>query len=203
VFRATGRRGLWQAMAKRGGPERFAEEYGLPYSRNDRAIGEAETRERRRAALRGSDLPCWPPRRWLIERGGWEPVAAIDRSGGAERWAEALGVPLRQLRGQRWTPELMAAAVEPLLEGRSAWPSRLQFERAGLGGLWFAIHHGEGHVPMAARCGLALRRPDLQGRRRHAAKGRRTFGGRSASRAGPRRRSRDRSWRLRLRARRR
>ena len=38
VFRATGRRGLWQAMARRGGPERFAEEYGLPYKRNDRAI---------------------------------------------------------------------------------------------------------------------------------------------------------------------
>jgi hypothetical protein len=32
VFRATGRRGLWQAIAKRGGPERFAEEYGLPYT---------------------------------------------------------------------------------------------------------------------------------------------------------------------------
>jgi hypothetical protein len=32
VFRASGRRGLWQAMAKRGGPEGFVEEYGLPYT---------------------------------------------------------------------------------------------------------------------------------------------------------------------------
>jgi hypothetical protein len=30
VFRATGRRGLWQAIAKRGGPERLAQDYGLP-----------------------------------------------------------------------------------------------------------------------------------------------------------------------------
>jgi hypothetical protein len=75
------------------------------------------------------------------------------------------------VRGQRWTPETNAAAVEPLLEGRLAWPSRLQFERAGLSGLWFAIHHGEGHASMAARYGLALKRPDLQSRRGAALSG--------------------------------
>jgi hypothetical protein len=165
VFRATGRRGLWQAMAGHGGPERFAEEYGLAYTRNDRGISDAEIRARLRAALRGSDLRCWPSRRWLAERAGREVVAAIDRSGGPERWADDLGLPLRHLRGQRWTPDLIAAAVEPLLEERSAWPSRLQFERAGLSGLWFAIHHSAGHAAMAARRGRALKRPDLQSRR--------------------------------------
>jgi hypothetical protein len=165
VFRASGRRGLWQAMAKRGGPERFAEDYGLPYMRNDRGVSDAEIREQLRAVLRGSDLPCWPSRRWLTERAGGELVAAIDRSGGSRRWADELGIPLRHLRGQRWTPDMVAAAVEPLLDGRSTWPSRLVFERRGLSGLSFAIHHGEGHAAMAARDRLALKRPDLRSRR--------------------------------------
>jgi hypothetical protein len=43
-------------MAKRGGPERFAEEYGPPYTRNDRSVSDAQIRERLRAAFRGSDL---------------------------------------------------------------------------------------------------------------------------------------------------
>ena len=165
VFRSSGRRGLWQAIAERGGPERFAEEYGLPYTRNDRGLSEAEIRARLRATLRGSDVSCWPSRRWLIERGGQELSAAIDRSGGARRWAEALGLPLRHLPGQRWTPELIAAALEPLLAGRWTWPSRLEFERAGLSGLWFAIHNGEGHGALVARFGLPRKRPDLQSRR--------------------------------------
>jgi hypothetical protein len=124
-------------------------------------MSDAEIRARLRATLRGSDLPCWPSREWLTKRGGQELVATIDRRGGPRRWADELGIPLRHLRGQRWTPATIAAAVEPLLEGRSAWPSRLVFERAGLSGLWSAIHHGEGHAAMPARHGLGFRRPDL------------------------------------------
>src|SRR4051794_22910630 len=67
VFRASGRRGLWQAIAKCGGPERFAEEYGLSYTRKARAIPDAEIRARLRAALRGSELPCWPPARSAMD----------------------------------------------------------------------------------------------------------------------------------------
>jgi hypothetical protein len=175
VFRASGRRGLWQAIAKRGGPERFAEEYGLPYKRNDRAISDTEIRARLRAALRGSDFPCWPSRQWLSERAGPELVAAIDRSGGPRRWADELSIPFRHLRGQRWTSDTAAAAIEPLLAGRSTWPSRLQFERAGLSGLWFAIHHAEGHAAMAARYGLTLTRPDLSRARASASANVRTM----------------------------
>jgi hypothetical protein len=134
VFRASGRRGLWQAMAKRGGPERFAAEYGLPYRRKARAIGDAEIRARLRTAMRGSDLPCWPSRQWLTERAGRELVTAIDRSGGAPRWAHELGIPFRHLRGHRWTPDTIAAALEPLLAGRSTWPSRLRSSKRGSAG---------------------------------------------------------------------
>jgi hypothetical protein len=99
-------------------------------------------------------------------------VAAIRAVGVRGAVRRKLGIPFRHLRGQPRTPELIAAAVEPPLDERKAWPSRLQFERAGLSGLWFAIHHGEGHTAMAACYGLALRRPDLQ-RQREVSEGNR------------------------------
>ncbi len=140
VFRAGGRRGLWQAMAKHGGPERFAAEACAMTGRS----ATPKSRERLRAVLRGSDRSCWPSRRWLGERGGWDLVAALDRSGGPQRWADELGIPLRHpARPSAGRPILIAAAVEPLHYGRTAWPSRL-------------------HAAMAARYGLALKRPDLQ-----------------------------------------
>ncbi len=55
-FRSTGRRGLWNAIVQRGGPARFAEEYGLPYKPYAWGITETEVRMRLRAALRGSNL---------------------------------------------------------------------------------------------------------------------------------------------------
>ncbi len=65
VFRASGRRELWEAIVARGGPARFAADYGLPYAPNARGLGDVEIRARLRAALRGSDLAAWPSRRWL------------------------------------------------------------------------------------------------------------------------------------------
>jgi hypothetical protein len=76
TFRASGRRDLWQAMAKRGGPERFAEEYGPPYRRNDRAVGDAESRTRLRAALPGSDLALTE----VADRAGRPRSGRRDRS---------------------------------------------------------------------------------------------------------------------------
>src|SRR3954452_7636520 len=153
-------------MAQRGGPERFAEASAPPYKRNDRAISDTDRRAPLRAALRGSDLPCWPSRQWLSERAGPELVAAIDRSGGPRRWADDLSMPFRHRRGQRWASDTAAAAVEPLLAGGCRWPRRLQFERAGVSGLWFAVHHPAGHAAMAARYGFTLTRPDLSRARR-------------------------------------
>jgi hypothetical protein len=176
-FRATGRRGLWQAIARRGGPERFAADYGLPYARNARGLSDAQIRARLCAVLRGSDLEMWPSQHWLRSRGGPQLVAAFDRAGGPARWATELGLPLndshRHRRGHRWTPESTAAALESLLADRHSWPNRREFETAGLGGLYAALANNEGHHAMAARYRLPLQRP----RRRREPKGR-------ASRAG-------------------
>jgi hypothetical protein len=48
VIRASARRGLWQAMATGGGPERFAAEYGLAYAQgpSDRRHGLLEATPR-------------------------------------------------------------------------------------------------------------------------------------------------------------
>jgi hypothetical protein len=168
-FRATCRRGLWQAIAKRGGPERFAEEYGLVYTRNGRGLTDAEIRMRLRRALRGSNVQTRPARPWLTARAGADVVAAIDRAGGPSRWARDLGLSLRERYGHRyghrWTPQTIGAALDSLLAGRHTWPNRREFEAAGLAGLYAAITRTEGHRAMAARYGLPLQRP---GRRRPA-----------------------------------
>ena len=141
-FRAAGRRELWEALARHGGPARFAEEYGLPYAFKRHAWSDAQVRERLRAALRGSDVPMWPSPRWLAAHGGMRLVSAINRSGGATRWARELGVPLR--RRQPWTPQRIDTALTAFVQGRRTWPSRREFEQAGLGGLYAAIRHGRG-----------------------------------------------------------
>jgi hypothetical protein len=132
-FRATGRRGLWQAIAKRDGPERFAADYGLPYTRNGRGLSEAQVRTRLRAALRGTDLKTWPPKQWLRIHGGSDLVTAIDHAGGRARWALELGLPFRDRHGhrpgERCTPATTAAARELLLAGRHTWPSRRELTR--------------------------------------------------------------------------
>jgi hypothetical protein len=159
-FRAAGRRGLWQAIARRGGPARFAEEYGLAYSPGRRPVPtDAEVRARLRAVLRGSDVALWPSREWLAEHGGVTLVNAMIRTGGATRWAHEFGVPLQRPRLSPWTPEAIARALEPLLAGRRTWPSRREFEAAGLGSLYDAITRSQGHRTAAARCGLPLQRP--------------------------------------------
>jgi hypothetical protein len=176
-FRATGRRGLWQAIAKRGGPERFAAEYGLAYRPYAWGITEAEVRARLRAALRGSNLAAWPPRAWLRQRAGADLVAAVDRFGGPGRWARELGLPLRHRQAHRWTPETIEIALANLVAGRQTWPSRREFAEAGLEGLYHAITRTDGHAAMAACYGLPLQRP----RRRRAAPRRTQAGWASAA----------------------
>ena len=149
-FRRAGQRELWEAIMRHGGPGPWAEDYGLPYTPNRHAPTDEDVRARLRAILRGSDVPAWPPREWLAERGGWTLVAAIDRTGGGTRWAAELGLPLRHVR-REWTPEHIAAALQPLLAGRRTWPNRREFEAAGLGTLYAAITDTDGHRTLASR----------------------------------------------------
>ena len=159
VFRASARRELWEAILARGGPARFAEEYGLPYTPNARRPVDDEIRARLRSALRGSGVVAWPSRAWLQEHVGPDVVAAIDRCGGPGRWAREMGLPFWHRHGHRWTPETIAAALKRLLAGRSTLPCRREFDEAGLGGLYGAIRATEGHRALAARHGLPLQRP--------------------------------------------
>src|SRR3954454_6791776 len=159
----------------RAGP--YADDYGLPYTRNARGLSEAQIRTRLRAALRATDLKTWPPNQWLRTRGGSDLVTAIDHTGGPARWARELGLPLHDRHvhrpGKRWTPTTTAAALESLLAGRHTWPSRREFEAAGLAGLHATISKHDGHRTTAARYGLPLQRP----RWRHTPSGRATRAG--------------------------
>src|SRR3954469_11356377 len=109
----------------RAGP--YADDYGLPYTRNARGLSEAQIRTRLRAALRATDLKTWPPNQWLRTRGGSDLVTAIDHTGGPARWARELGLPLHDRHGHRpgegWTPATTAVALESLLTGRHTCPA--------------------------------------------------------------------------------
>jgi hypothetical protein len=86
LFRDQGRRGLWKAIVKHGGPAQFADEYGLPYRPYTWGITEAEVRTRLRAALRGTN------RRVAITL---VAAGARGRGSGARRrpvrWSQPLG----------------------------------------------------------------------------------------------------------------
>ena len=57
-------------------------------------------------------------------------------------------------------------ALEPLLAGRRTWPSRREFEQAGLGGMYQAIRHGEDHPALAAATGWRCSARGVTARRR-------------------------------------
>jgi hypothetical protein len=116
--------------------------------------------------LRGSDLKLWPSNHWLRTHGGSDLITAIDHAGGPARWAHELGLPLRDRYdhrpGQPWTPATTAAALGSLLAGRDSWPSRREFEAAGLSGLYATISKREGHRAMAAHHRLPMQRAQRQ-----------------------------------------
>jgi hypothetical protein len=143
-----------------GGPARFAEEYGPTYTPGRRPVPtDADVRARLRAVLRSSDVALRPSRRWLAEHGGAELVSAMPRTGGPGRSAHEFGVPLQRPRREPWTRERIAGGLGPLLAEGRTWPSRREFEAAGLGSLYAAIIRTEGHRALAARYGLPLQRP--------------------------------------------
>jgi hypothetical protein len=160
-FRAAGHRGLWEAIARRDGPVRFADEYGLPCTPSPYAVTDDQVRARLRAALRASDVTEWPSRQWLAARGGRGLLRAVERTGGADRWAAELGLPLRPGRGP-WTAASIEQALEPLLVGRRTWPNRRELAAAGRRGLYDAITNMQGHRALASRYGLPLQRPNRQ-----------------------------------------
>ena len=57
---------------------------------------------------------------------------AAERHGGQRRWAWDLGVPYISYDQPDWAEHRIRAELEKFLAGKSVWPGREEFERAGL-----------------------------------------------------------------------
>jgi len=104
-----------------------------------------------------SDRPVWPSYAEFVAAGQRGLRELVTRHGGARYWARRVGVEWVERRpgyAPRWTPERVGSELEAFLAGREVWPSRTEFEAAGLNLLREAVNRLGGVEVWAARFGL-------------------------------------------------
>jgi DNA invertase Pin-like site-specific DNA recombinase len=154
AFISAGRGPLLAQIHATGGPVRWSRRISLAAT----CRRGHWTDERIRATLARllDGRRTWPTRRELTAMGYDGLYGAMARRGRRE-WEREFGFAGRPgLAGPtRWTEPNVLAALEDLTRGRDSYPSRAEFQAAGLDGLHQAIrsHHG-GHAAWAQRLGL-------------------------------------------------
>ena len=101
--------------------------------------------------------PVWPSYAEFVAGGRGTLREAITKRHGARAWAELIGVEWIERRSgyaPRWTAERVRRELEPFLEQRTLWPSRKEFEAAGLKTLRDALQRLGGVDMWAAEFGL-------------------------------------------------
>lgn len=140
--------------------------------RRGRAWDEASIREELTAFLTGRTR--WPTYREFIAAGAKGLREAVSRVGGDAYWAAEMGLAGTQHPPGgvvRWTDQAIEAVLSLLLAGRDTWPTRTEFEKAGLRGLGEVLRERDEASKWAQRMGVAppqqIRRPS---KRRAAAR---------------------------------
>jgi hypothetical protein len=103
----------------------------------------------------------WPSREEFERDGKTSLRNAVNRTGGPDRWATDLGVPRRtRLSGIRrgWTHELIERELKRVIGQSRTWPSRGEFEEAGLSSMLTSIYRHEGPEYWARRFGVKQRK---------------------------------------------
>lgn len=80
----------------------------------------------------------WPSRAEFERAGLTQLRNAVNRTGGPDRWAAEFGLPRQnRLSGIRrgWTREAIEATLTGFIGDADMWPTRREFEQAGLSGL--------------------------------------------------------------------
>lgn len=119
------------------------------------------TEDRIREELRDylADRGEWPSRQ-QFEHDGRKPLRdAINRTGGAARWAADLGFRRgNQLSGARraWTPDVVETRLRELIGDGTRWPSRQEFQDAGIRSMLSSIYAHEGPAYWASHLGVQL-----------------------------------------------
>jgi len=104
-----------------------------------------------------TDRSEWPSYRDFQRAGRRTLRDAVTNAGGARRWADKVGVVFVERppgHAPYWTEEKIRDDLGDFLEGRTVWPSRVEFENAGLKTLRDAIGRTGGPPRWAAEFGL-------------------------------------------------
>jgi hypothetical protein len=135
-FQARGRADLYLDIRATGGVHRWAGEMGLRVRPREIVLlrwpEECIRRELPRY-LEGKTQ--WPPIEEFRAAGLEQMRIAISWTGGPERWASEMGIPLRRARRQthRWSYAEMRDAISQLAGDSGRWPTWRTVEKGGLG----------------------------------------------------------------------
>jgi hypothetical protein len=165
-FNAAGLHAFREALRHYGGPERWAAEMGVTLDPPARPFRPARSRktttpasdwplwsdERIQRELQTflAGRPDWPRHREFVEGGRKRLYTAILQHGGTERWARRMRV--QRVRrpggaGRLWTDDRIRDGLAAFLEGRTRWPTSMEFDAAGQQRLLAAVrrHGGTAH----------------------------------------------------------
>lgn len=99
----------------------------------------------------------WPGEREFAEAGMTTVYCAAKQHGGIRFWAEEFGFSFGKARSLKWPKERIAKELAEFTEGRSDFPARAEFYKAGLRPLYDAMCKRGGTAYWAKSLGLAQR----------------------------------------------
>lgn len=143
-FATEGEVGLLSAVRRRGGIERWANEFGLLYRRRGGGGGSeprGSTRswddDRIAAAISPliDELQRWPTKGEFRRAGLSKALAAVYEHGGSAVWQQRFGLVRRPFDGplpdrRRWSTERVEAELRDFCHGRKTWPTLREFQAA-------------------------------------------------------------------------
>ena len=163
-FERDDRKLLRDAINRTGGPDRWADEFGLQRPNRLSGIRRGWTPEMVEVELGRliGDNRTWPSRRAFQAAGLISMLSSIYAHEGSEYWAKRMGVEQRPAfaapRATVWTEERIRAELGRFCAGRDLWPAEREFIAAGLRPLYAAASRRGGIARWAAELGLPRRR---------------------------------------------
>jgi hypothetical protein len=135
-FEEADRKPLRDAIARTGGPPRWAEEFGLPLPDERRGSRRVWTEERIEGELREftNGRNDWPSKAEFAAAGRGNLLAAVYAWGGADRWAARLDLERPRTpprRPPKWTDQRIRQELAEFCGRRGRWPPYNEFVRSG------------------------------------------------------------------------
>ena len=148
TFLDAGRFRLHEQVMLQGGERWWADQLGLRL-RKSCARRSSWDEERIRGTLSTylADKTSWPTRRQFEADGMRGVRVAINRTGGIDRWIHEFALPRQHRHNGHtgyWTEQRIRTELTAFCDGRTVFPSRTEFKRAGLAGMFCALkkHNG-------------------------------------------------------------